>query len=426
MGGHRWGAQTCLVAIYSLAVLVLLAVVVSTLVMAFTNTHKCYTPMPEDDDVYSDEYWGPWDAHPQALGVARRNLTGAERALLPRQSGAAEGDTDSESTSDYGSNDDDSLVGGVPMVIHMFWETSFGNEPPKCMMLLPMMSMMNVMPGRPIVIHSNTLPVDFFSELHNANIQIERYDLAKMAAMEELPGSIWLQHNLQSISLHLSTTNSSVKPLGRWGMHHLSDFLRLAWLYMYGGSYLDFDFVIAKKFPTVTNLVARSEATGCPSRYKMAPCIPQRFHDCYHDKTPPDSPVFFLPHNGALFNFRPQNAFIGRCLELFNSYYNKDCKGCVGPGLITNTYMNFLTRTLKPPRKLHTMPSSALLVTRNAGEKNGIPEEWSAVIVHFLHGTSTNSSRPLNTATFAFKWYKYLHSRLTKKGLLEGPLGVCG
>ena len=69
---------------------------------------------------------------------------------------------------------------GIPMTIHLIWETKTGNTPPLQILRLPIMSTVLTMPKRftglptnfclfecrPIIVHSNTLPLDFFSSFH--------------------------------------------------------------------------------------------------------------------------------------------------------------------------------------------------------------------------------------------------------------------
>ncbi|KAH3766664.1 hypothetical protein Pelo_1507 [Pelomyxa schiedti] len=380
---------------------------------ATNYTHECYTLLPEDEDVYDYEYWGPYNAHPDTPTYFRFQYPSS-------------GEKTPENEQLQGDKvDDDGVSGGVPMVVHFFWETRKGLVPPKCIMLLPLLSLLHYMPQRPIVIHSNTLPLDFFSEIQKATIIVERYSLSDIAYAEGLPGASWLRNHLSEYEEPPPSQNYTAKP-GTWAMHHISDFLRLAWLYIYGGSYLDFDFVITREFPMVTNVVARSEHNGCPGRYRMT-CVPQRFQDCLPDKTALDAETFFMPHNGALFNFRPQNPYIRRCLEQFSTYWNKNCKGCAGPGLLTNVFTNFITDTGKPPPKLHTMPTSGLVVTYGAGAIRGrVPVKGGALIIHFLHGSSpSNVTLPLGNGTLLARWDSYLRAQLVKKGVLETTI-PCG
>ncbi|KAH3767156.1 hypothetical protein Pelo_953 [Pelomyxa schiedti] len=378
--------------------------------------HECYTHTAEDDDVFDWYYVGPYVSHPDVFGPFRRD-----------NPPCSAGDSINRVKYTQGGAAGHSACDGVPSVLHFFWETSKGKVPPKCIMLLPMLSVFNTMPDRSILIHSNTLPLDFFSEFTQGTIIIERYNLDELA-YSGIPGSHWLRVHLDEFKKFFDPKTVPSNTTSQWVLHHISDYLRLAWLYIYGGTYLDFDFVITRQFPSVSNIISRTEAVGCPKRYKMPSCIPQRFQDCYPDLTNPNATTFFIPHNGALFNFRPQHPYIRRCLELFETYQKDNCKGCAGPGLLTNVFMSYINETGKPPPKLHTMPTSTLVVSYGAGSVRGkVPYSKGAMIIHFLRSTAgaNNITLPPKNGTLIYRWENYLEDSLVKKGFLDKKIH-CG
>ena len=150
---------------------------------------------------------------------------------------------------------------------------------------------------------------------------MERYNLTEFLNNDELPGREWLEKYGQDTS--------------KYAMQHLSDYLRLVWIFFYGGSCLclivivfhcadiDCDFIIAHPFPNLTNMLSHSEGNGCKQKtYRLPKCIPLNFRDCYQDeitctffffffglysiKLAENSTGWFIPHNGVLLNFKPR------------------------------------------------------------------------------------------------------------------------
>ena len=97
---------------------------------------------------------------------------------------------------------------------------------------------------------------------------------------------------------------------------HLSDFIRFCHLYIYGGTYLDFDAVLLQPFSTYRNAIGIDNAVN-----KCDWCLDEDNN-------------YLAP--GVLINFSPRNPVLLKALEAFaTEKYDPHCFNCVGPKSIT-------------------------------------------------------------------------------------------
>jgi Galactosyltransferase/Glycosyltransferase sugar-binding region containing DXD motif/Alpha 1,4-glycosyltransferase conserved region len=162
-------------------------------------------------------------------------------------------------------------------------------------------------PKAKVCVYSNTLPCNFFVSLKSLGLDIAvvTFDIAEM--VKNIPGSQW----------------AAQMPAYSKGAHfyaHLSDFIRMACLYRFGGIYFDFDVILLNPV-RVHNMVI---AEHCDSRtHSFCMFMPE-----FGSRVGADGRLnqFYIPI--GFIAFSPKSAIVGKVLELFDSEYDVDKWPC--------------------------------------------------------------------------------------------------
>jgi len=168
-------------------------------------------------------------------------------------------------------------------------------------------------------IYSNTLNAQILStcaDFDKVNMTNIRFlpineEIFKSTALEKW----WFQHTEFHGDLPLTKTD--------FRYSHLTDLIRFAVLWKFGGIYLDFDMILLRPVTVFFNSFASQK-------------------DMQDKNTMDDSD----PYNFAIAVFQPQHPFLSEVMQNASSVYDPQLWPCVGPRLITSAVHNWTTRGL--------------------------------------------------------------------------------
>eukprot|EP00727_Mastigamoeba_balamuthi_P009922 m51a1_g5552 hypothetical protein (645) ;mRNA; r:542314-547139 len=189
-------------------------------------------------------------------------------------------------------------------------------------------------PNACVCVYSEELPVWWFSELwyYGHNVRVGR------------PSPEMISQRIPVAAPWAARIREWRK--GRNWYAHYADWLRLALLYLYGGTYTDTDYVFLRELgsdgepstnTTCTN--AGGAITGTPPWSVVDPAVISR-HTGYNAK----DPGFAL--NNAFLSFDKGNKFLVYALEHISKIYRPRCWDCHGPRTVTHIYKTRLAEIL--------------------------------------------------------------------------------
>lgn len=174
-------------------------------------------------------------------------------------------------------------------------------------------------PDAIVSVHSNTLPLDTFSDLRarGFRVHVRRYDLAELAA----PGTV-LGRAIDEGGVSRGWARHAWVGTASFWYSHQTDLLRLLFLYEEGGAYVDCDVVLTRPFSSLRNVLGYQSARGV---------------------------------NGAVLIFDRHNEYLRECVRDFVRNYEPLTWSANGPNLLTRQLENFHDR----PALVRALPQAA-------------------------------------------------------------------
>jgi len=214
--------------------------------------------------------------------------------------------------------------GNSELTLHASWECY--DESNSCALPTANLKTLNTVvyhhPGARVVIWSNSLP----SQLPTMpDVEIRRYD---NILFDDLPSNAQIASKTIPNFFENNPNSHS----------HFSDLLRISILYKFGGIWFDLDSLFLKDIRSLSE----------------KEWVPKTFHDGVDFAIADNSGKKFIIEGGMM-KFEKGSPFLHSVLERFPVYDSEiaDCWACVGPKLLTETYLNSKTR---PP----LLPSTRL------------------------------------------------------------------
>ncbi len=159
-------------------------------------------------------------------------------------------------------------------------------------------------PYAQVIIHSNVLKQSLFDVLTESgyNVKVKNFDLVEMA--KHSPAKLFDSRKIKQ------------SESGPFWYSHATDLLRLLFLYLDGGVYLDTDVILVKPFETLTENSLGWQDPG-------------------------------QAINGAVMKFDKGHPFLAECLREFATTYKSSSWAGNGPGLLTRVFLKWSDRKNK-------------------------------------------------------------------------------
>ncbi|RNA19225.1 glycosyltransferase CAZy family GT32 [Brachionus plicatilis] len=155
-------------------------------------------------------------------------------------------------------------------------------------------------PNAEIMIFSNELKEEWFSALNKSgNIFVVRYNLTQLVKGQKgwnfVQKAVRILNGEQMKNLQVSNV-------------HLSDFLRLYLIYTFGGLYLDTDMIVLRDLSIYKNHIGVDD---------------NKSYICSYNVYSTESAKNFSCLCNCLLSFEKKHPFIGKALDLYESYWSK-------------------------------------------------------------------------------------------------------
>ena len=289
--------------------------------------------------------------------------------------------------------------------IMFWWETEKGKEvstaTSRIMHAAIKSAILHGKHGTRVLIFSNSLPSDFFCESSKLTgweakkaLPFTCRAVVMKYSVKELMGTIPTQ--LEGISQTMKKVKDASDD-NKGYMHTMSDVVRFALLYYYGGTYMDFDQIFIRPLPEdKMPLISREmqwrrsqcnkNSTDCQTNpdtcfAKTSYCqeigvdgaVPAQYgNPPLPNDNAADGLVFSL-YSGLLAGFPPCSDLIFTFVEMIPQQYQKFCWGCLGPNLVTKGFSWMAKQNKLPPA--FTLSSNDLLMIKHNWRKDAFSKD---------------------------------------------------
>ncbi|GBG74744.1 hypothetical protein CBR_g19150 [Chara braunii] len=214
---------------------------------------------------------------------------------------------------------------GCPLNFFLAWTTSAAGFTLRYRRTIE--SVLRLHPQSCVIVYSATLSQANFRQFWDMgyNVLVERPNLPYL--LRGTPAEIWYRG--------IDRWSS-----GEYFFSHITEIIRLASLYKYGGVYLDTDVIVLRELDDLHNAIG-TELANERGEPKVL--------------------------NGAILAFDKGSRFIYECMVEFNSTYRIDSWGWNGPELVTRVASRF-----PQGEELHILPTTAFY-----------PVHWGEVVTYF-------------------------------------------